>query len=334
MGIVYQARDAGGRRVALKVMPGGNHQPLLEEARLLGLVAHPHVVEVLDYGVDEGAAYIAMRHIDGPSLRKLRRWGRDAGLPLPSAVGLRILIDALAGLHAAHEASADGQRVDLVHRDFTPENILIRQDGSPVLVDFGVARARSRPSDTAHGMLKGKIHYMSPEQVRGDGLDRRSDVFSAGVVAWELITGRRPFRRTSDLQTLLAIGRGARPRLCEVAPHVPAAIATAVEQALAPEPDHRFDTARAFARALTRAAIHSEWLAPRARVERYLREVTPRGDRTTVPAPARRADIASAPAFASLPPRASLAPPLDRQHWTVVILALVAVAIVGVSLVV
>jgi serine/threonine-protein kinase len=261
MATVYlaRARGLGGfeREVALKLThthlrdEAGFSKHLLEEARLAARIRHPNVVPVLDVGDDPRGVFLVMEYIEGDTLAGLVRAGSDADEPLPMPIALRILVDALTGLHAAHELCDDeGRSVGLVHRDFSPQNILVGVDGMTRLTDFGIARAANRSSTTRTGALKGKVTYMSPEQVAALPVDRRSDVFAAGVVAWQLLAGRRLYETSSDVETLLEIVRCPAPRLRDVGVVVPPSVDDAIAHALRTNVTERCDTALAFASAI------------------------------------------------------------------------------------
>jgi len=288
MATVYLARSrgAGGfvREVALKLthshLRTHEHfaEDLLEEAKLAARIRHRNVVPVLDAGDDPRGVFLVMEYVEGDTLAGLIKRGKRSGTPLPRGVGLRILIDVLAGLHAAHElCDENGVFIALVHRDFSPQNILVALDGVAQLTDFGVAKAATRLGNTVSGMVKGKISYMSPEQARGQSLDRRSDVWAAGVVAWQILAGKRLYDATGDVSTLLRIVTEPPPRLRDAAPDVPAALERAVSQALTMNTEDRYPTAEAFARALSEAATAEGLLATHDDVARCVRELV--GDR-------------------------------------------------------
>jgi len=255
MATVYLARKlgAGGfeKEVALKL----THEhlrdrpewatELIEEAKLAARIRHPNVVSVLDVDDDPNGVFLVMEYIEGDSLSGLSANARGRGEPIPTPILLRILRDALSGLHEAHElCDARGAHVGLVHRDFSPQNILVGIDGVTRLTDFGVAKASSRAGFTESGVLKGKIGYMSPEQVRGRTLDRRSDVWAAGVVAWELFTGQRLFASSEgETATMLRILGDAPPRVRSVRPELPLAVDDAIASALMPNVNARCATA-------------------------------------------------------------------------------------------
>jgi len=261
-----RAHGAGGfqRFVALKVMhPHIASEPefvqmFLDEARLAARIHHPNVVGTSDVQQDEDGLFLVMDYIDGPALQVILRALWTKGERMPLDVGLRIFLDALAGLHAAHELTdASGESLHLVHRDVSPQNILVGADGVARLTDFGVARARSRITTTECGQLKGKLTYMAPEQVRSEPIDRRADIYAAGVVLWEMLTSERLMRGDNDgaiVERILA-GVSRSPR--DVVPSVPEPLSALCMRALRFEREERFPTAAAFAEALEAAALES-----------------------------------------------------------------------------
>ncbi|WP_437575001.1 protein kinase domain-containing protein [Sorangium sp. So ce887] len=284
MATVYLGRavGAGGfeRLVALKMMhPHIAAEPefvamFLDEARLAARVRHPNVVATFD--LVEDPLFLVMEYIEGPSLHLLLRTCARAKRPVPLGIVLRIFLDMLAGLHAAHELTgSDGEPLHLVHRDVSPQNVLVGIDGVSRITDFGVARAETRLMSTQGNALKGKLSYMAPEQIRAEQVDRRSDVYSAGVVLWEMLTEERLFKADNDGALIAQILQGppAGPR--GVVPSVPAAIDGICLRALRADPDERFPTAASFAEALEEAAAHTPGLAvssPRA-VEALIKEI-------------------------------------------------------------
>jgi serine/threonine-protein kinase len=224
----------------------------LEEARLAARIRHPNVVATLD--VEDGdAPYLVMEYVEGDRLSGLIKEhvsrARE-GLPLP--IALRIAIDALEGLHAAHDLrDDDGAPLDLIHRDISPQNVLVGVDGVARVTDFGIAKAAGRASHTREGELKGKIAYMAPEQLTNPtGIDRRVDVFAMGVVCWEMLTGRRLFRAATDIETIGVILHHEVTKVRAVAPAVPERVEAVVMRALERDPAARWQSAQDFARAL------------------------------------------------------------------------------------
>ncbi len=171
------------------------HRMFLEEARIAGLLRHTHVVSVLDVGEDARGPYLLMDYIEGVSVSDLIRASATTRHEVPLQVALQIVAQAARGLHAAHELSdPQGEKLHLVHRDVSPQNLLVGFDGTTRVTDFGIAKAYGSTTQTATGILKGKLGYLSPEQLRFEEPDRRSDLFSLGVVLFELLTGRRLYK--------------------------------------------------------------------------------------------------------------------------------------------
>lgn len=265
MATVFLARSAGvggfARDVALKLVHSHlradeeSKLHLLEEAKLSARIRHPNVVSVQEVDEDPFGLFLVMDYVEGDNLAGLERAARKAGKPLTDRLIARLLNDALLGLHAAHELCDErGTPLGMVHRDFTPQNILVSVEGITRLTDFGVAKAADRAVRTKTGLIKGKIAYMAPEQARGHKLDRRCDVWAAGVVAWELIARRRLYTSEDDVSTLLKIVTERPPRLREVVPSVAPELDDAVAWALEPDPEQRCPTAEMF-----RATLEAAW---------------------------------------------------------------------------
>ena len=263
------------REVAVKVMhphlyrqgeePDLAGADLIEEAKLAVRIRHPNVVPVLDVGEDPEGIFLVMDYVEGESLAALLRLSKASTEELPVPIALRILCDAYAGLDAAHELrNARGAELGIVHRDFSPQNILVGIDGVAKLTDFGIAKAADRDSRTRSGMVKGKAGYMSPEQARAQPLDRRSDVWAAGVVAWEVLAGRRLFEHSDPVAIALAIVTQRAPRIRSVVAEVPADADEAIAMALTRDRDQRLATVAELGRRL--AAAWGTELASRAEV--------------------------------------------------------------------
>ena len=192
----------------------------LEEAQLVRSIEHPNVVRVFDAGEHQGTLFMSMEWVEGDSLRAVIREARKRR-PIPSEMAVKIISEAAAGLHAAHELRGwDGELRNLVHCDVSPHNILVGIDGHAKIVDFGVANASLTSGENAE-RVKGKFAYMSPEQARGEKLDRRSDVFSLGIVLYELTTGERLFRGENSAHTLALVTTGKVPDPRRVLPDYP-----------------------------------------------------------------------------------------------------------------
>ncbi len=210
----------------------------LDEARLAARLSHPNVVQTHEVGQEGDQYFIAMEYLDGQALHRVRSRG------LPLNMHLRVLIDALAGLHYAHElADFDGTPLGVVHRDATPQNIFVTYDGQVKVVDFGIAKALDSSTETKAGVIKGKVPYMAPEQVHGDRVDRRTDIFAMGVMLWEAVTGKRMWKKMSDIAILAKIGSGEIPTLRETAPDADPELAAICDRALAFDESKRFATA-------------------------------------------------------------------------------------------
>jgi serine/threonine-protein kinase len=224
---------------------------LVDEARLAGRIHHPNVVTMLDVAAEDGELVLVMEYVHGEPLAKLLRSARRKGLHVSPRIAARILIEALHGLHAAHEARDErGMELGIVHRDVSPQNIICGADGVSRVLDFGIAKAAGRIHSTRDGEIKGKFAYMPPEQLHGEHLDRRADIYAAGVVLWEALTGERLFlgsAQTPNLQRLL--DADVEPPSSRIA-DLPASFDAVALKALAREPDDRYPTARAMAQAL------------------------------------------------------------------------------------
>ncbi len=257
MATVHLARLMGpegfSRTVAIKQLhPQFAHDSrfvamFLDEARLASRVRHPNVVSPLDVISEPPDLYMVMDYVHGEPLSWLLK--RKPLEPVPARIAAAIVGQVLLGLHAAHVATGErGEALDLVHRDVTPHNILVTEDGVAKVVDFGIAKARARSYQTERGMLKGKLGYMAPEQINMEAVDRRADVFAVGVVLWELLTGQRLF---SGQNARAVVDRHAPiERPSQLVPGLTTDLDEVVMAALAWSVDERFDNARAMAQAL------------------------------------------------------------------------------------
>ena len=217
----------------------------LDEARTAATLSHPNIAQVHDVGVDGHSYFLAMEFVDGRDVRHLLREaiGRDQKMPLPIAVAIAGAV--CAGLHAAHENRApDRAPLHIVHRDVSPGNVLVTFGGAVKLIDFGIAKAARRRTVTQAGQLKGKAGYMSPEQCTGGTIDRRSDIFSLGVMLYELTTTTRLYRGRDEYQIMRRIVHGAVKPPGLVVPSYPAELERIVLRALARDPEQRYQTAR------------------------------------------------------------------------------------------
>ena len=262
MAEVFLARAEGPmgfqkRLVVKRILPHFVEDPsfvgmFLGEAKLAAELDHPNLVQIFDFGEAEGQYYLAMEFIDGPNLRVLNVTARARGRPLSYPMAARVIGYAAEGLHAAHELRDDrGQLVHLVHRDISPDNILISRNGTVKVVDFGIAKVASEPSRTKSGVIKGKLAYMPPEQLAREPLDRRADIFALGVVLYELIAGAMPFDATSEVSIIQAImNEEPLERVRTKAPDVPAELDEIIAKCLAKNQAERYPTCKALHGAL------------------------------------------------------------------------------------
>ena len=212
----------------------------LDEARLAGLVHHPNVVSVLDVGEDEEGPFLVMEYIEGITAKDLAREAAREGLPLPVEVVCELVLQVAKGLAHAHaQTSHDGTDLRIVHRDISPQNLLIDFEGIARVTDFGVARATGRSHETGAGVLKGKLGYMAPEVLQFEEIDLRTDLFSLGVVLYELLALRRLYGGKNDLERAKAILHAPPPDIGEVRDDVPPPVQALLSSLLAKRPENR-----------------------------------------------------------------------------------------------
>jgi len=260
MATVYLGRMSGavgfGRTVAIKRLhPHLSRDPdfvsmFLDEARLAARVQHPNVVPTLDVVTTDSELFLVLEYVRGESLGGLVRASRTAGKSIPIPVVLSIAVGLLNGLHAAHEAKDEqGAALHIVHRDVSPQNVIVGSDGVARVLDFGVAKASTRLQTTRDGQIKGKIAYMAPEQIAGNAT-RQSDVYAAGVVIWEALALQRLFTGENEAALLKAVIMPSVQPPSAFNPDVPPELDHIVMKALAVEPAERYATAREMAEAL------------------------------------------------------------------------------------
>ena len=224
---------------------------LLDEARLSARIGHPNVVSTLDVVATDEQLLLVMDYVQGESLSRLLRAAAARGEAVPLRVAIGIMAGALHGLHAAHEATSErGEPLHIVHRDVSPQNIIVGVDGVARVLDFGVAKAVGRLQETLTGQLKGKVPYMAPEQFRNTPIDRRTDVFSASIVLWELLTAKRLFDGESEAARMGEVISGAIDPPSKHAPSLSPWLDAVVLRGLARDPAQRYPTAREMAVAL------------------------------------------------------------------------------------
>jgi len=220
----------------------------LDEARLAASLSHPNIVQISDLGLADGSYFICMEYLAGEDFATVLRTAKRRGEQTPLHIVLRVLSEAAVGLHFAHEAvDPKGVPLQLVHRDISPSNIFVTYSGQVKVLDFGIAKAESRVTSTGAGVVKGKYQYMSPEQARGDTIDKRSDIFSLGVSLYEAVTGVRPFARDTDLAILRALLEGEYQPVRALRPDLPLEVEQIINKALAQEAEHRYPSALAMA---------------------------------------------------------------------------------------
>ena len=252
MAQIYLARQRGPegvdkQLVIKRILPhlGENEdfvRMFLDEARIAARLNHPNIVEIFDLGAQDDSFFIAMEYIHGEDLRRVWKHAERSGQLIPVPLVCRIMIEACAGLDYAHkQKDAQGKPLGIVHRDISPQNILLTFEGRVKVVDFGIAKAADQATVTRSGVLKGKYSYMSPEQAAGQkNLDCRTDIFALGVVLYELLTGMRLFKRHTDMATLQAVADCEIAPPSQINPRVPKDLDPIVMKALTREPEDRY----------------------------------------------------------------------------------------------
>lgn len=246
---------------------------LLKEARLAARVRHPNVVPTLDVVASKGDVLLVLEYVHGEALGTLCRiQAKERKQFIPIEIATSIMHDTLQGLHAIHEAVDEkGRLLGLIHRDISPPNVIVGADGMARVLDFGIAKALQQREESVPNRLKGKSGYMSPEQVRGERLTRRSDVFAAGIILWELLALRRLFSAKTETDRMSLIVRGGYPKPSEHRKEIRPALDQVVMKALALDPNERFATVRDFVEALEKAApsasarVVADWVQELAR---------------------------------------------------------------------
>lgn len=287
----------------------------LNEARLAALLNHPNIVQIFDLGEQDGSYYIAMEYVDGPSLRALLRRAQAVGKPVPPEHAAKIVSLVCDGLGFAHDFVDKGRPLNLIHRDISPDNVLLSRAGSVKVVDFGIAKAATGNNLTKTGTLKGKIAYMPPEQLKGAPLDRRADIFALGIVLYELLAGAKPFDSTSEVATIQSILNDRPAPLPERRPDCPVELWRIIERTLAKDRDERYSTCRAMQQDLERFLFKRGLPIGAHELSRLVAEI---GSAPTIEAPAQpRASAPTPPP----PPATALVPrppPLEPSEVLVV----------------
>ncbi|MBX3205004.1 MAG: serine/threonine protein kinase [Labilithrix sp.] len=247
----------------------------LDEARIASKIVHPNVAQILELGEQDDTLYIIMEYVDGDSLAKINRLAIKRGSPLPPGVSMRIVAEACAGLHAAHQVKdADGESLGVVHRDVSPQNILLTTEGAAKVIDFGLVKAKNRSAgETGQGVVKGKIRYMAPEQVASKGLDHRADVWAAGMCLYELLVGHTPYHTEDDLDVVKRLMSPDPLPPFDVA--LPPPIEKILAKAIVKDPDGRFESCAQMRRAIESAILELELPAENEHVAEFLKETLP-----------------------------------------------------------
>lgn len=243
----------------------------LDEARVTAAIHHPCVAEVYDL-VDDGEVYLVMEYVAGETVLRLARTLRRAHRPLPWHLAAHVVAQASAGLHAAHTLRLGSVPQPVIHRDVSPHNILVGYDGEVKVIDFGIAKMRGQEGRTQAGEVKGKFAYMSPEQARSQELDPRTDVFSLGIVLWELLTGRRLFGREDEVATLQAVLHEDIVAPSVVVPEIPDELDQIALMALSRDPEERQESADELRRQLESVLAAHDTRDPRAELRELMRE--------------------------------------------------------------
>jgi serine/threonine protein kinase len=268
----------------------------LTEARLAATLHHPNIVQVYDIGEDQGAHFFTMEYVQGQDLRKLVRAARRQQMPIPLEHILHVIMGVASGLHHAHDkVGMDGRPLGIVHRDVSPSNVLVTYEGGVKIVDFGIAKAATAQVATIAGTLKGKIPYMSPEQCRGEGVDRRSDIFSIGTLLWELTTGKRLFAGDNEFAILNRVAKGDVPLPSAIRPDYPPELEAIVMRALQPEPDQRYPTAQDLQIDIEDFAREARLPVSSARMSKFMSELFAEEIRDTADEISREQSVAAPP---------------------------------------
>ncbi|MEC7518985.1 MAG: serine/threonine-protein kinase [Myxococcota bacterium] len=273
----------------------------IDEAKIAVRLQHPNIVTIHDLGKAEGTLYIAMEFVAGKDLRALYDYEKERGGRTPVGIACHVVMKMCEALHHAHFATGPrGEPLQVIHRDVSPQNVLLGFDGEVKVADFGLAKARGRMVQTQAGVVKGKLAYMSPEQLRGEEIDHRVDVFGLGIVLYEMLTGERLFLGPSDMDTLRRVYEAKVPPMQPLNPEVAPELEAIVRRALAKDRDERYPTALDLHDDLQAFVYGSGCYAGISSLRKYVREAFPDV------APAPDADL---PPTVSVPPEAPTAPP-------------------------
>ncbi|MDX2015788.1 MAG: DUF2378 family protein [Myxococcaceae bacterium] len=255
-----------------------------DEARIAAALDHPNIARIEDLGEVDGDYFITMEFVHGMSFGDVVNAALEAGTDMPVALKCRVVAEAAAALDFAHTAKTEaGVPLELIHRDVSPQNIMVAFDGSVKLIDFGVARAANKLTRTATGIIKGKYAYMSPEQAWGKDLDGRSDLFGLGIVLWEVLALERLFKRENDTATLRAVVGAEVEPPSRKEPTVPRALDAVVLKALTREVEARFQTGAEFKKGLEDFLKKARLPATRAHLAAWMQKLFPEEARAPLP---------------------------------------------------
>jgi serine/threonine protein kinase len=298
MGAVYEAQQHGPegffKTVAIKTIRGGFvAEPefvrlFIGEAKLVADLVHENIVQVLSLGASDGRYYIVMEYVEGITLEELIRYHLDCGLALPVTLGAFIISRVCRGLEYAHQrVDRSGHELRIVHRDISPKNVLLNVEGVVKVTDFGIAKARE-VMEQDERVLMGRLEYMAPEQAQRKETDRRSDLYSLGVVTYELLTGVVPPRGAGSLAHLHSLGAAVARPPQELRPDLPDELAAIVIRALQPQPDDRYQSAGEMGYALEYFLYRDGYGPTNVTLRDYLRAHFPRAMVPLPPLPPQR----------------------------------------------
>ena len=277
------AEGPGGflRKAAIKViLPGYAEdedflQMFMDEAAIAARLTHSNIAQIHDFDVVDGTAYLAMEYVEGKDLRTVLETAARVRAPIPWDVAAGIALEVAKGLYYVHTLREASRPLSIVHRDISPQNLMVSYTGEVKIVDFGIARAAKRTAVTRAGEVKGKCAYMSPEQALGRMVDARTDLFSLGVVLWELLTGRRLFGGETPAETVARLVRTVVPPPHELRPDLPRELSPLVLKALARDPSDRYSNMLVFYDTLSRFLFERERFPGSHRLAAWLRELFP-----------------------------------------------------------
>ena len=287
----------------------------LSEARLAAELNHPNVVQIFDFGQADGQYYIAMEFIDGPNLRALNKAARETVGAISLPLCARILALAAEGLGYAHDLrDQSGVAMNLVHRDISPDNVLVSRNGGVKVVDFGIAKASTQPHLTKSGVIKGKLAYMPPEQLAREPLDRRADIFALGVVLYELTCGAMPFDATSEVSIIQAImGNEPLVRASVKRPDLPKALDAIISKCLEKKPQDRYASCRELQHDLERFIASTGEVVSVADVGKLVEHLFPQDHEATLQNVLPPGGVAIDKTFPSQESKERSAPPVPTQ---------------------